>query len=276
MLKKLFIGIGVLAVVAVIGIYMLTSNIDAIVKTAIEEGGSRVTGVSVSLNKSNIDLANARGALFDLRVANPKSFKTKQAIRFGAIGLELGSDSTAQLLVIDKVMIDNPEITYEIGITGSNIDAILDNIDEFTSMTGGSDDNQDAGSDGVGPKLLIKDLYINDGKINVSASLMQGKTLTTVLPNIHLKDIGKKSGGASAGEVADQIIEAISQHAGNAAGSLDLSQLGLGDIGKDMEKNLGSITKGATETLEQAGSGTRDAVESGLKGAGDALKGIFK
>ncbi len=284
MLKKLFITIGVLAVVVVVSVYMLTSNINSIVKTAIEEGGSRVTGVQVRLDKSNIDLANARGALFGLSVANPAGFNTARAIKFGAIGLELGSGSTTRLLVIDKVVIDGPEITYEIGITGSNIDAIQDHIDEYTSLPSlpgekiaslplpGVSDDISSSNDSIGPKLWIKDLYINNAKLNVSASLMQGKTLSTTLPDIHLEDIGEQGGGAGVGEVADEIMAAISKHAGSAAGSLDLGQLGLSDWGKNLE----GVTKGATDTLEKAGSGATDALGSGLKDAGDTLKGIFK
>ena len=182
MLKKILIGIGVIAIAASGGLYLLASNIDSIVKTAIEEGGSRVTGVQVRLDKSNIDLTNQRGALIGLSVANPGGFKTPYAFNFGAIGLELGQGSTRSLLVIDKIIIDKPEITYEIGKAGSNVDAIQQNVDKFTSIASGPDEKSSGEkssgekssatpSDG-GIKMIINDLYIRGGKINVSASLM--------------------------------------------------------------------------------------------------------
>ena len=267
MIKKIFISFGVLAVLAASGLYLLASNINSIVKTAVEEGGTMVTGVSVKLDKSNIDLTNQRGALMGLSVANPSGFNTSYAFNFGAIGLDLGEGSTASVLVIDKVVIDKPEITYEIGSSESNIDAIQKNIDRFVSVAG-NDSPSSSPSDGKGIKMIIKDLYIRDGKINVSASLMQGKTITTNLPEIHLKDIGKKSGGASAGQVAEQLIAAISKNAGGAVGALDLSKIGI--------KDLGAITKGATDTLKNVGSSGAGTIEGGIKDVGKAIGGIFK
>ncbi|MCK5167155.1 MAG: hypothetical protein KAQ66_07535, partial [Rhodospirillaceae bacterium] len=255
------------------GLYLLASNINSIVKTAVEEGGSRVTGVQVRLDKSNIDLTNQRGALIGLSVTNPGEFKTPYAFNFEAIGLELGQGSTRSLLVIDKIIIDKPEITYEIGKAGSNIDAIQKNVDRFIAVTSGSKsksastENKSSPS-GNGIKMIINDLYIRGGKINVSASLMQGKTITTKLPEIHLKNIGKKSGGADAGQVAELLIAAISKHAGGAVGALDLSKIGI--------KDIGAITKGAADTVKDVGTSGAGAIESGIKGVGDALGGIFK
>ncbi|MDH3335685.1 MAG: hypothetical protein OEL50_03480, partial [Rhodospirillaceae bacterium] len=215
MVKKILIGFGVLAIVAASGLYLLASNINSIVKTAVEEGGSMVAGVAVRLDKSNIDLTNQRGALMGLSVANPSGFNTSYAFNFAAIGLELGEGSTSSVLVIDKIVIDKPDITYEIGKLGSNVDAIQKNVDRFVSAndktSSGTGASAEKPQSSGAIKMIIKNLYIRDGKINVSASLMQGKTITTNLPEIHLKDIGKKSGGATAGEVAEQLIGAISK-----------------------------------------------------------------
>lgn len=275
MIKKILIGIGVLAIAVAGGLYLLASNLDSIIKAAIEDGGSMVTGVSVRLDKSNIDLANKRGALIGLSVANPGNFKTPYAFNFGAIGLELGDGSTGSLLVIDKVVIDKPEITYEIGKTGSNVDAIQKNVERFiSSKSGSAGGSTGSGTSGAsssndsGPKIIINDLYIRGGKINVSASLMQGKTITTSLPEIHLKDIGKKSNGATAGEIADQLIAAISKHAGGAVGALDLSKIGL--------KNIGDVGKKVTDTIKNVGGSGAGAIEEGIKDVGKALGGIFK
>jgi len=271
MIKKILIGFGVLAIIAASGLYLLASNINSIVQTAVEEGGSMVTGVTVKLDKSNIDLTNQRGALMGLSVANPSDFNTSHAFNFGAIGLELGEGSTSSVLVIDKIVIDKPEITYEIGKLGSNIDAIQKNIDRFVSAPSKASSGGNAtpsSPSGEGIKMIIKNLYIRGGKINVSASLMQGKTITTNLPEIHLKDIGKKTGGASAAQVAEQLIGAISKHAGGAVGALDLSKIGI--------KDIGAITKGAKDALKNVGTGGSGSIESGIKDVGKALGGIFK
>ena len=279
MIKKIVISLGVLVVLVVVGLYALTSNLDSIVKAAVEEGGSRVTQVQVQLDRASIDITNARGGLFGLTVANPPGFKTQRALKFGAIGLELGSGSTTSLLIIDKVVIDNPEITYEIGAKSTNVDVLKKNIDGFIASTpkaaqsGGSSSSGTgaSGQDSAAPKLIIRDLYINGGKVNVSASLMLGKTLTAKLDDIHLKDIGKKSGGATAGEVAVQIVNAISKNANEAAGALDLGQIGISNL----DAIIGGGSGGAVSTLKSVGSGAKAVIEKGAGAIGGAIKGLL-
>ncbi len=55
-----------------------------------------------------------------------------------------------------------------------------------------------------GKKLIVERLNIRNGKVKVSATELEGKTASAALPDIRLTDIGKKSGGATAGELADR------------------------------------------------------------------------
>src|SRR3546814_1619733 len=61
------------------------------------------------------------------------------------------------------------------------------------------------------------DLVISGGKIGISAAALQGRSLSSPLPTIHLKDIGKDKGGASPAEVAQKIIGTISAEASQIA-----------------------------------------------------------
>ena len=118
---------------------------------------------------------------------------------------------------------------------------------------------------------MINHLYINGAKVNISASLMLGKTLTTKLGDIHLRDIGKKSGGATPGEVAEQIISAISKSASKAAGQLDLSQIGITSL-----EVLGGGAKTTLETVgKTVGGGAKDVLDKGVGAIGGALKGLL-
>ena len=68
-----------------------------------------------------------------------------------------------------------------------------------------------------GRKLIINDLIVHNGQVGISAEALKGKQLSTPLPTIHLTDIGKNSGGATAAQVADQIIGSISGAAARTA-----------------------------------------------------------
>jgi len=288
MFKKIAIGLGVLIVAAAVSVYYLAQNAGKMVETVIETQGSRVTRVDVELDAVDLSLTDLKAALRGLTVKNPTGFKTDRAISLGEISVKIAEDWSPNLIVIDEVMIDAPEITYEIGSGGSNIATIQKNVEDFMkvlsgpeSSSGSSSSTSEASSEGSeGPKIVINNFYLKNGRVNVSSSLLQGKTLSTPLPNIHLKDIGKEDGGdgATPAEVVDQLIAAISSKAGGAASSLDLSQLGLADIsgkaaemGKKAKEAAEGAVKGATEKLGGAGDGAKDAVE----GIGGAVKGLF-
>lgn len=282
MFKKIAIGLGVIVVVVAVGIYYAATNADKMVKAAIESNGSRVTQVAVALDAVDLSLQDLKAGLRGLTVANPPGFKTARAVSLDEISVDI-ADISRELIVIDEIMVRAPEITYEIASGGSNIAAIQENVDNFMKVAqgpsgGGDSAASSSGGESAGPKIIINNLYIQDGSVNVSASLMQGKTLTTPLPNIHLTDIGKDSGGASPAEVVNQVIAAITEKSGNAASSLDLSQLGLSDIsGKaaEMGKAAGDAAKKAMEGATGSAGGAGDAAKKAVDDATSGIKGLF-
>jgi hypothetical protein len=103
--------------------------------------------------------------------------------------------------------------------------------------------------------MVIDHVYVKGGKVNISASLFGGKSMTVPLPDIHLKDIGKEKKGASPGEVVKSIIGALNKAIIKAVAPLDLGK--VGDVaGKAVE-------------------GTKDVVEGAAKGVTDSVKGLF-
>lgn len=273
MLKKLAVGLGVIVVAIAIGAYYLSQNAGKIVQDVIEKQGTRVTRVDVALQGVDISLTDLKAGIRGLTVANPSGFKTPRAVSLGEVSVKLGKDWSPNLIVVDEVMVRAPEITYEISGNGSNIAAIQKNVEDFMKVvSGGSSSSAPASTEGEsGPKMVINDLYITGGKVNVSASLMQGKTITTPLPEIHLTDIGKDSGGASPAQVVDELISAITKSSGKAASSLDLSQLGLADI----SGKAADMGKAAQDAAKSIIDGTGNTAGDAVEGASGALKGLF-
>ncbi|OEJ66923.1 AsmA family protein [Magnetovibrio blakemorei] len=262
MFQKIAIGLGVLIVVIAVGIYYLSQNAGNMVAGVIKDEGSRVTQVPVDVSAVDISLTDLKAGLRGLTVGNPTGFKTDRAISLGEISVKIAKDWSMDVIVIDEVMVNAPEITYEIGTGGSNIAAIQKNVEDSLKAMGGSAEKAPADEEKAGPKIVINNFYIKNGKINVSSSLLQGTTLPVALPDIHLKDIGKDnkdgSDGASTAQVIDEVMTAITKKAGTAAGSLDLSALGLSDI---------------SGTASKVGAAAKDAATGALKGAGDTLGG---
>lgn len=267
MKKGLLIGGGVVVIAIVAVVIIVISSIDSIVKTAVEEFGSKATKTRVTLNEVEIS-ASGKGALRGFTMGNPAGFKTESAARLGEIKIDLDvATVTEDVVIIREIVIAGPEITYELASGGSNIDAIRKNVEEFTGGAAkGAPKEKAAAKEEGGTRLIIENLYIRDGKVNVSATFLRGKTMTAPLPAIHLKDIGKDKGGASPGEVVAKIMAQISRSAGSAVSSLNL--------GKAMDAAKEGV-EGARKMLEEGAGGATGVIEKGAEGVGGAIKGLF-
>jgi len=249
--KKVLIGVAVIVVVLAIAVYWFVGNLDSLVKTAIETSGSDITKTEVTLEKVELSPTSGAGSLSGLTMGNPAGFESDHAFKLGQVSVALDTESIGgDTIVIKEVVIAAPSVTYEIGSAGSNIDVIRKNVEAYTG--GGDQKESDV-------KLVIENLYIRDGKVNVSASALGGKSLGAPLPAIHLKDIGKKSGGASPGEVTNQIIKAVSSGATQAVGTLNL------------DKVLGGATGIAKDAVEKG----KDALEKGKDSVGGTLNKLL-
>ena len=100
--------------------------------------------------------------------------------------------------------------------------------------------------------MVIDHVYVKGGKVNVSATLLGGKSMTVPLPDIHLQDIGKKEKGATPGEVVQSIISALNKAIVKAVTPLNLDK--VGDV-------AGKAVKGVGDTLEKGAKGVTDSVK---------------
>ena len=248
-MKKLLIGLIVLVVIIVGAAYFLLGNLDNIIKAAIEKYGSEVTQTSVDVGGVRIGLSDGLGSITNLTIGNPKGFKSDHLFHMDNIEVQLDLEKISKdVIVINQIIMDGPSIVYELGKGGSNVDVIKKNVDAYVG--GGSD----GGSSG--PKVIIDNLIIKNGDVNVSSNMVKGKTLSTKLPAIHMRDIGKDTGGVTSAEVAKKIISVLTKQVGLAAGKLDLHSL----MDEDMLKKLGADklkgTEGkAVDKLKEYGSG---------------------
>ena len=106
MTRKLLIAGGILAVILIVAVKFLGSNLDAIVKKAITVG-PEMTGVSVDVDKVGISLADGRGEIGGLVIGNPRGYKGPHAFKLGSIALALDKTAdTAGVVVIKELTID--------------------------------------------------------------------------------------------------------------------------------------------------------------------------
>ena len=255
-MKKIAIGLAVIVVIAAGGLIYIWSNLGAIIKDVVESAGSRATGVSVTLDKVDVDkLTGGAAGLRGLTVGNPKGFKSDYAFKLGAISVALDATTLADdVIVIKDVEITGPQVIYELGAGGSNIATIQKTVDRMAGG-GSSAGAKPATGTETKKKVVIENLRIRDGAIEVNTGNLGGRKMRQTLPAIHLRNIGK-SGGASRGatpaQVAAKIIDAITEHAMRAVGKLDIGAV------KD-------ALSGAAGTLKEGVPGIAKDAEKGLK-----------
>jgi len=244
-MKKILLGIAVVVLLGIAGgVWWLYSSLDSVVASAIRKYGPEITGVSVKLSSVKIVPADGTASLRGLVVGNPKDFKTDHALSLGEISMKLDIGSlTKDVVLIKEISIIKPDVSYEYAPGGSNLDVIQRNVNNYVAeKTGGKSESRDKGS---GKKFIIENLYVKEGKAEVSAEILKGKKVSVSLPDLHLRDIGKKSNGATAGEVTKQVLGAITQSATKATSSL----------------NLGA---------------TVETIKKSTESAGEKVKGMFK
>jgi len=265
MKMKHIIGIVVLVLFAGIGlvVYKAVSSLDQIILASIEKYGSDITQSEISLDSVTLDLGTGTAALHGLNVGNPEGFKTEYAIRLDEVKLVLDIGSiTKDPIVVKEILVQGPAVIYEMASGGSNIDAILKNVDSYTGA-GETDKSDTAAEEGSGPKLIIDDFYVNSGQVSVSHSALKGKTLTTPLPDIHLEDIGKEDEGATPGEVAKEFFASLKSGIGTGISAMGADQL------------PGAISEQFQGAKDMAGKGG-SSVKEGMDKAGEKIKGFFQ
>lgn len=256
MKKLLKTGI-ILILVLIVAVAIFASFfLNRTIKAGIETFGPELTKTSVRLDSVKISPLTGKGEIRGLEIGNPKGFKTDRAIRLNRVMVNLAPASLfTSRIVIKEVLVTGPEITYEMALTGSNIARLKKNI---TAGASGSDKSPEGSRGNGGPQVQINDLKITNGKIRLSAKLLQGKAVTTPLPDIHLKDIGKDEKGASLGEAAEKILAAVADNTTRAASG--------------SKKLIGQGAESATEILEKTGEEAKKGASKILGGLKEAFK----
>jgi hypothetical protein len=276
-MRNLLIGSGVLVGIVVVAGIILTSNLDGIVKAAIEEGGSKVTGTDVSVSSVSISLTDGKATIKGFTVANPEGYKTAHAIAFDEVTIDLDMERTSKDgLYITLAKVIGPKVSYESSGPGgvSNVDALQAIFEKNTGMerkSDGANSSNDHEEEGEAPKIVIDKLVIEDTQVSVSVLSMDPFSVN--FDGIEMNDIGKEDDGASAGDIIDaymgRIVPAITSEI------MKVNTEAITGIVTDLGSGGADSVKGLVDGLGSGGSDTVDGASDAVEGAGKALKGLF-
>jgi hypothetical protein len=228
--------------IAVIGYLFLSLN--SLVKKAVETVGPKVTGVDVRLGSALISPWSGSGKLTGLLIGNPPGYTTSSAIRVGSISVAVDKATLlANPIVIDRIVIENPELILEGTLNGNNLGRILDNVKSITS----SGSKEETSAKGKYRKFIVKEVVISGITLHAVASAMgQNVEQNLSLPTLHLQNIGSGGAGVSASELSEQILTPL--------------------LSSAIREGINILAKQGLKQLEKQGAGQLQ----------NALKGLFK
>jgi uncharacterized protein involved in outer membrane biogenesis len=242
-MKKAGLAVLVLLALGALAVYLVFNYVDVIVKATLEHWGPDVTGVAIHVGEVRISPRDGRGEIRALEIGNPAGFTAPRAARLGEIRVAIDPATlTSPVILVRELAVESPQITYEKGPKGTNLDAIQSHIEAYVSSASAAESSSGgAGRVAVKRRFIIDSLTIRGGHVLMTNPGLRGQGLNFDLPDIQLRDIGKRQGGVTASEVAALV-----------ASTLQVK------IAQKLLTNLDLLRKG------------------GVEGAVDALKGLLK
>jgi hypothetical protein len=204
MKKFLLYTLGTLVVLALIvwigGQFFLGS----MVKTGVNKLGPRITQTKVELASASISPVSGVGTLGGLFVGNPPGWSSDKAFYLGRIHLNVVPSSIfGDHIVVNEIVIDQPEFVYETKVVSSNIGDLMKNIEK---AVGGKTTQEPTAKNEKPQKFEVKKFTLSNGKVTVGV----GPTAMTLsMPPIELTDIGTREGGITADEFTAVVMRAV-------------------------------------------------------------------
>lgn len=287
LVKWILGAVVVLVVLVLVVILTLPLTINPLVKTAASTMGPKVLGVPVAVGKVALQPLAGRLIISQLSIGNPKGYSDKPM--FAVDKVELGLDTfslMSDVIVVRKIQVDAPAISYEIKDGVANFDAIQANAKKYADANTNQPPADAASAEKQpaekkpGKKVVIDLFALNDARVAYSSAMTLGKSVTLPLPSVTARDIGKDSGGASFADATTKIIDAVvgglGQAVSAAAGQSAEALKGAGNAATDAAKGAANTASDAAKSVTGvAGGAAKGASEAASEAAGK-VKGLFK
>lgn len=222
-----------------------------------------VLGVDASLGEAQVRLLKGYVSLKNLHIGNPEGYKTDGIFDLDEVTVDLDVPSLAtDTIVVELVKVSGARVTYEQGLRGSNIGALLDQLSREEEVEKAEEEDKEP-SEKPAKKVVIRKLDVDGTRLNVAMTAMMGAAVPVPMPPIHMEGIGEESGGATPLEAVQSVVGAVFsavQSAISAAGDL------IGDA-------AGMIGDGAVAAAGLVGDGASAVADGAVAAAGAVADG---
>lgn len=175
---------GIALVIVLGGILFVSLSIDGIVKSQLEGTLSATMKTEVEVEDVDISILGGESEIEGLSIKNPEEFTDRDAIYLDEMYMDLDVRSLlSEQITIEEFIIEGPEIFVEQKGIGVNLRELNNNMSE------GSD------SEDSGKGMIIEQLVVENGTIEVSTEIEKERTVTAELDQLEVNGIGKANSG---------------------------------------------------------------------------------
>ena len=240
--KLLYLG-GTLVALALVTYVGLQVFLGSIVKAGINGFAPKLTQTRVELADAHISPLSGIGTLSGLYVGNPKGLSSEKAFYLGQIHIDVEPFSIlGDHVIVNEIVIDQPEFVYETRLVSSNIGDLLKNIE---AATGGKDGGPQAtAKNGKPVKFEVKKFVLKNGKVTLGVGIA---AITLPMPPITLENLGTSEGGITPGQLTFAVMRSVTS----------------------------SVVSATLQATGQIGATSGAAAAEGVKKAGEVIKGLF-
>lgn len=263
MVRKVIIGISVMGAACLVAAVFF---LDAVAARVLSTAATHVLGVTTTVRSVHLGVFDGESTLTGLQIAQPEGFGD------GAMIVVQHASVTAGLLelfgkdvVLEAVEIDGVQVNLVESSGRVNLQVVAASVtaSDQPPQPAASRESASAGT------LTIRTLRVSNIQVCASgnSSLAAGTKVQVSIPDIVVNDLGTKTPMSEvAASVGKELVDRL---------TVAIVQAKIEGLPTEMANGLAnaasSLSDMATPLLESGG----DAIQKGLKGAGDAIKGLF-
>ena len=251
--KVLISSVLIIVIALAVFIYYAWMSLDSLVEAAIEKYGSQVTQTAVKVQEVKLreTLAEGKGTIAGISVANPKGFADPHAFTLGKIQTQIDIKTIAQSpVVINEIIVAAPQVFYEINADRkANFNVLKDNISAAVPAKPAAKKTETKAPKAE-TKIIIRRLLIQGGKVQATIVPLDRKQLSTPLPRIELHNLGGK-GGSTPAEIAKQVLSVVVDKTRAAVRDLGVEKYLKEAVDKRIEEEKAKLETQKDEKIEQ-------------------------
>ena len=281
---KILFRIGIVLFLLVIGgFFFVGYNLDAFIKSGVENGGTFALGVDTRLAGADLKLMSGDIALDGLEIDNPEGFAAAHFFEMNNAAVSVDRDSLSTDTVrIQQVVLDG--ITLEVERKGgeTNYGQILKNLERFESgETETGDETPTEPAPEGEKKFQVDQIVLKDIKANVRVEVLGDmKEFSVPIPDYTIENVGNADSSQSVGDLLSTVLQdlldsVVSQGKGLLPEDLLTDMNGklagikdkASELTNDLKTKLDDTFQGLdADGIKDKAKGTLDAAKEGLNG----------